>query len=99
MHGTGLNRFRAGQGLDLELLRKYPLVLTTYDTLDRHQLSLLRVDWASVVLDEAQAIKNPEAVRTRAARGLKRTFGICSTGTPVENRLLKFCEITIMSSA
>jgi SNF2 family DNA or RNA helicase len=40
-----------------------------------------------VVLDEAHAIKNPDTYRSRAARGLKRRFGICSTGTPVENRL------------
>ena len=40
-----------------------------------------------VVLDEAQQIKNPDTYRARAARGLKRRFGICSTGTPVENKL------------
>ena len=46
------------------------------------------MNWRTVILDEAQYIKNPDACRSRAARGLKREFGICSTGTPVENRLL-----------
>src|SRR5690606_25671010 len=47
------------------------LVLTTYDTLRDYQLSMAQIDWGIVVFDEAQAIKNPNAVRTRAAKGLR----------------------------
>ncbi|MDX2055492.1 MAG: DEAD/DEAH box helicase [Polyangiaceae bacterium] len=68
-------------------LRRPAVVVMSYDTLARHQKMLLRADWATVILDESQNIKNPGTYRAAAARGLKRSFGICSTGTPVENRL------------
>jgi hypothetical protein len=88
LHGPGLTQVKeAGGQLDLAALGEKSLVVTNYDTLDRYQQSLLKMDWRAVVLDEAQNIKNPDALRSRAARGLKRDFGICVTGTPVENKL------------
>lgn len=89
LHGLALRELKRADGsLDVSAIDPNATVLTNYDTLDRHQVSLLKVDWRAVVLDEAQHIKNPETFRSRAARALKRDFGICSTGTPVENRLL-----------
>ena len=46
-----------------------------------------RAPWRLVVLDEAQAIKNPNAKQTRAAKTLKARARIALTGTPVENHL------------
>ncbi|RPF29022.1 helicase-like protein [Georgenia muralis] len=66
------------------------LVLATYETLASYQLSLAQVDWGAVVFDEAQNIKNPDALRTRAAKGLKARFKLLATGTPIENSLLDF---------
>jgi hypothetical protein len=66
------------------------LVLTTYDTLRRYQISLGQVDWGVVVFDEAQATKNPDILVTRAAKGLKARFKLLATGTPVENSLRDF---------
>jgi non-specific serine/threonine protein kinase len=43
--------------------------------------------WRLVVLDEAQAIKNPGAKQTRAAKQLRSRARLALTGTPVENRL------------
>lgn len=63
------------------------LVLTTYQNLGRYQLSLGQVDWGAVVFDEAQQIKNPETLASRAAKGLKADFKLLCTGTPVENSL------------
>lgn len=63
------------------------LVLTNYDTLRDYQFSLCMVDWGCVVFDEAQEIKNPNTIRSRAARGLKADFRLAVTGTPVENSL------------
>lgn len=66
------------------------LVLTTYETLRDYQFSLSQVDWGVVVFDEAQTIKNPDAIRTRAAKALKADFKLLATGTPVENSLGEF---------
>lgn len=63
------------------------LVLTTYQNLGRYQLSLGQVDWGAVVFDEAQQIKNPEILTSRAAKGLKADFKLLCTGTPIENSL------------
>ena len=66
------------------------LVLTTYQTLRDYQFSMCMIDWGTVVFDEAQNIKNPNALQTRAAKGLKADFKLLATGTPVENSLLDF---------
>ncbi|MEI8355397.1 MAG: DEAD/DEAH box helicase [Deltaproteobacteria bacterium] len=61
-------------------------VLTTYGMLQRQEW-LKKLKWNLIVLDEAQAIKNPG---TRQAKGVKSLSGrarIALTGTPVENRL------------
>jgi non-specific serine/threonine protein kinase len=62
------------------------LVLTTYGMLAR-QPWLLDVEWRLVVLDEAQAIKNPAARQAKTVKRLKNDARIAMTGTPVENRL------------
>jgi len=62
------------------------VVITSYGTLHRVPwLSARR--WGLVVLDEAQAIKNPAAKQTRAVKALESSARIALTGTPVENRL------------
>lgn len=66
------------------------LVLTTYQTLRDYQFSLCMIDWGMVIFDEAQNIKNPNALQTRAAKGLKADFKLLATGTPVENSLADF---------
>lgn len=66
------------------------LVLTTYQTLRDYQFSLCMIDWGMVIFDEAQNIKNPNAMQTRAAKGLKAEFKLLATGTPVENSLGDF---------
>jgi len=61
-------------------------VLTTYGMLLRRKW-LLDVEWGLVVLDEAQAIKNPSTRQSRAVKQIKSRSRIALTGTPVENRL------------
>ncbi len=63
------------------------LVMTTYGTLQR-QADLSEISWNLVILDEAQAIKNPQAKQTRAIKSLKSQLRFALTGTPIENRLL-----------
>jgi len=66
------------------------LVLTTYQALRNYQFSLCNVGWGVVIFDEAQNIKDPNALQTRAAKGLKADFRLLATGTPVENSLRDF---------
>ncbi|WP_160169833.1 DEAD/DEAH box helicase [Marinospirillum insulare] len=66
------------------------LVLTSYDTLRSYQFSLCKVDWGLVFFDEAQNIKNPNTIQTRAAKALKADFKMLVTGTPVENSLADY---------
>jgi non-specific serine/threonine protein kinase len=69
-----------------EALAGVDAVFTTYATLARQDW-LSTLDWDLVVLDEAQAIKNPAARQTRAVKRLRSRARIALTGTPVENRL------------
>jgi len=63
------------------------ITLTTYALLRRDQEVLAGEEWKTVILDEAQAIKNPESQVAQAAYQLRGGFRIALTGTPVENRL------------
>ena len=74
------------RALDRERLANVDLVITSYGSLLRLPW-LETLAWRVVVLDEAQAIKNPGAKQTRLAKKLSAHARIALTGTPVENRL------------
>ncbi len=76
-----------GAGRSLDDARHADVVLTTYGLLVRDAAALQGVGWDVVVLDEAQAIKNPDSRRARAACGLTARHRVALSGTPVENRL------------
>jgi hypothetical protein len=63
------------------------LVLTTYETLRDLEFALSMQHWSIMVCDEAQKIKTPAALVTRAAKKQKVRFRVACTGTPVENTL------------
>jgi superfamily II DNA or RNA helicase len=63
------------------------VTLTTYATMRSSIELLAKRTWQTVVLDEAQTIKNPDSQVARAAFQLKAKARIALTGTPVENRL------------
>ncbi|WP_206057424.1 DEAD/DEAH box helicase [Nitratireductor sp. XY-223] len=81
---------RTGRPADLE---GFDAVITSYDTVIRDLSLLNMVSWSVVILDEAQNIKSPEALRTRSVKRLTRGAGLAMTGTPVENRLLDLWSI------
>ncbi|MEI7881313.1 MAG: DEAD/DEAH box helicase [bacterium] len=62
------------------------LAVTTYGMVARWE-ALRRQEWDLVILDEAQAIKNPAARQTKAVKELRAVHRIALTGTPIENRL------------
>jgi SNF2 family DNA or RNA helicase len=68
-------------------VERHALVITTYALLHRDMQHLQEVDWAGVVLDEAQNIKNPETKQAKAARSIPADYRIALTGTPVENNV------------
>jgi non-specific serine/threonine protein kinase len=74
------------QAIDRGMLADVDLVITSYGSLLRTPW-LIKTAWRLAVLDEAQAIKNPGARQTRAAKQLDAHARIALTGTPVENRL------------
>jgi hypothetical protein len=86
-------RFRPGlsiavyQGPRRELDKRADLTITTYAILRLDAERLAAETWDTVVLDEAQAIKNPDSQVSRAAYALKTDFPVALSGTPLENRL------------
>jgi superfamily II DNA or RNA helicase len=68
-------------------------VLTTYQTLRDYRFSFAKAEWSVAIFDEAQNIKNPNALQTIAAKSLKALFRLTLTGTPVENHLGDFWSI------
>ena len=96
-HGT--NRARPGQpGADdtetlFDVDPERQLVITTYGLLPRDLEHLGDVDWSTVVLDEAQMVKNPNTKAARAVRALRADQKLALTGTPVENRLSELWSI------
>jgi SNF2 family DNA or RNA helicase len=63
------------------------VVLTTYGTAVRDVDALSSVDWHRVVLDEAQAVKNPASEVARELRRIPAESRLALTGTPIENGL------------
>ncbi|WP_181679017.1 DEAD/DEAH box helicase [Candidatus Protochlamydia amoebophila] len=71
----------------IEILQNYSIILTSYTTL-RLDLSLLqKLDLNTLILDEAQQIKNAHTQTFQAACSLSSHFRLCITGTPIENHL------------
>ena len=68
-------------------LRDYDLVITTYGTLRRDVAFLATQEFDTVILDEAQAIKNRESQAAKASRLLVARHRLALTGTPIENHL------------
>ncbi len=74
-------------GAQRSLDEQADVTLTSYALLRLDAKTLSQRDWAMVVLDEAQNVKNPDSQVARAAYGLNARFRVALTGTPVENRL------------
>lgn len=64
---------------------KFDIILTTYGTLISDLYLIKKTNYNYIILDESQAIKNPNSQRYLAARSLKSRNKIIMTGTPFEN--------------
>lgn len=87
-HGT--NRLH-GRALD-QRLQTCDVMITSYAIYTK-EAEQLAYEWNCCILDEAQAIKNPHAQKTRALRHVKTVHRLVLTGTPIENRLEELWSI------
>ena len=71
----------------VDRISRVDMVITTYATAVRDLEALCEVQWGRVVLDEAQAIKNPTSDTSQQLRRLQARSRIALTGTPIENGL------------
>jgi SNF2 family DNA or RNA helicase len=81
---------RFGTGDRQRMLKQvgaFDVILCSYGLLQTEQEQLEAVHWHTLVADEAQAIKNTHAKRSKAAMALKADFKMITTGTPIENHL------------
>ncbi|MCI0694321.1 DEAD/DEAH box helicase [candidate division KSB1 bacterium] len=71
----------------------HDVVISTYALAHRDEATLATMQWDSLVLDEAQNIKNTATKQTQALRRLHAEYRVALTGTPVENRLSELWSI------
>lgn len=86
VHGGSVGKKRSEH--DINWLKSQDVILTNYETVRSCQFNICAVDYAAVILDEAQKIKTPGTYVTCAAKALKADFRIAMTGTPVENSFI-----------
>lgn len=68
-------------------IKEFDLILTTYPLLPRDKDQLLVFEYHTLILDEAQNIKNANTKITQIVNQIKAQHRICMTGTPLENHL------------
>ncbi|MGA7935629.1 MAG: DEAD/DEAH box helicase, partial [Kovacikia sp.] len=73
----------------LDHLQPFDLLVCSYGLLQQEEVAemLAQVQWQTIVLDEAQSIKNFATKRSQAAMSLQSGFKLITTGTPIENHL------------
>ncbi len=73
----------------LDSLQPFDMLVCSYGLLQQEDVAgmLAQVEWQTIVLDEAQAIKNMATKRSKAAMNLQGGFKVITTGTPIENHL------------
>ncbi len=82
-HGPGRTE---GEAL-AKLVTRTDVLLTTYGTAVRDVDDLATIDWARVIVDEAQTIKNPASDAAQGLRRIPARSRLALTGTPIENGL------------
>ena len=73
----------------MDNLRPFDLLICSYGLLQQEQVAemLAKLSFSTVILDEAQAIKNVATRRSQGAMSLQADFKMIMTGTPLENHL------------
>lgn len=84
---------RARTDRELKGLKAGDVLLLSYGVMLRDIKKLSKRRWSVAVLDEAQAIKNPQSKTARAAFQLQAQVRVATTGTPIENRLAELWSL------
>jgi SNF2 family DNA or RNA helicase len=71
----------------IKAMGKRDMLVTSYTLLQQEVELLEAASWQTIVLDEAQSIKNAATKRSKAAMRLRAKFRLITTGTPIENHL------------
>jgi hypothetical protein len=71
----------------ISTLKPFDVLITSYGLLQQETKRFQPVQWHTLVLDEAQAIKNSQTLRSEAVMALSADFRVIATGTPLENHL------------
>ena len=79
--------------IDLKPLQEADALITTYGVARTETTKLNKQKWLTIIIDEAQAIKNPGTAQTKAIKKIKAPVKIAMSGTPVENRLSEYWSI------
>lgn len=74
-------------------INKSDIVLTTYALLRRDLEELKKHEFNTVILDEAQNIKNPNTITARSVRHISAGMRLCLSGTPIENNLFELWSL------
>jgi len=78
---------RLASGFQL-VVQKVDVVLTSYNLLVRDHSLFSGIAWDALILDEAQAIKNPDTQIAHAVKALSPQKRLALTGTPIENTVM-----------
>ena len=82
-----------GANRTLKPLKESDALITTYGVARTETAKLNKEKWLTLIIDEAQAIKNPGTAQTKAIKKLNAPVKIAMSGTPVENRLSEYWSI------
>lgn len=87
----GPNRYK--QQVFEKKRENYDVMITSYAIMIRDAEWMRKQEWPSLIIDEAQAIKNPSAKQSQIIRSLLAAHRLALTGTPMENRLEELWSI------
>ena len=74
--------------IDPNTVQKHRMIITSYGLVRQHVDAFCKIHWSYLILDEAQAVKNPSAMISKAIKRIPCDHRLSITGTPVENSAL-----------
>ena len=77
----------------LDNIDNYDVILTTYTTYKNDIDKYKNINFDYCIIDEAQNIKNPDAIITKAIKNVNAKVKFALTGTPIENNLMELWSI------